>query len=82
MISMIEAVHVSDNEVYVRAVVEDIVLLHQQTQYDPPEYGPALCEVSFELDEGQAIPEDEEEVIEYLEQLDLNWQVVEEEYDF
>ena len=36
-----------DDYVYVRAVVEDMVLIHRATQYSPSEYGPALCESRF-----------------------------------
>ena len=73
MISVIETLEQNKNEVFVRAIVEDMIEIYPASLYDPPEYGPALCEASFELDENEIIPESEDALIEYLEKLDLEW---------
>jgi len=59
--------------VTVTAIVEDSILAHDQTLYDPPEFGPGLCEASFELDEEEMLPDNEYELIQYLDRLDLDW---------
>jgi hypothetical protein len=79
MITLIYNVDKKENYVTVRAVVEDVVQTYSATLYDPPEYGPALCEASFELEENEIIPRDEDQLIEYLESLNLDWEVVPED---
>ena len=59
--------------VTVNAIIEDSILVYEQTLYDPPEFGPGLCEASFELDEDETLPDNEYELIQYLEKLDLDW---------
>jgi hypothetical protein len=76
MISLIETFQQNKNFVYVRAVLEDMVQVHPSTLYDPPEYGPALCESSFTFDEDEILPDNEEELIDYLNELDLDWKIV------
>ena len=77
MIKSIESIHQSeDGTVHVSAVIEDAVETYGQTLYDPPEYGPGLCEVSFELDEDEIVPDNEHELIQYLENLYLDWTLV------
>ncbi len=77
MIKSIESIHQSeDRTVYVSAVIEDAVEVYGQTLYDPPEYGPALCEASFELDEDEILPDNEHELLQFLEDLDLTWDLV------
>lgn len=77
MIQSIESIHQSeDRTVYVSAVVEEAVEIYGQTLYDPVEYGPALCEASFELDEDEILPDNEHELIQYLDNLDLMWNLV------
>lgn len=75
-IQSIESIHQDDGVVYVTAVVDDMVQTLSQTLYDPPEYGPALCEASFELDEDECIPDNDYELIQMLENLDLTWHLV------
>lgn len=83
MIQSIESIHQSeDRTVYVSAVVEEAVEVYGQTLYDPPEYGPALCEASFELDEDEILPDNEHELIQYLDNLDLMWNLVDNSYDY
>jgi hypothetical protein len=74
----IETFYIEDGYVNVMAVVEDMKLLYNQTLYDPPEYAPALCEASFEVD-SEALDEVSESdvlLIQYLESLDLDWEVI------
>jgi hypothetical protein len=65
-----------DRTVHVLAVIDGVVLTHQQTLYDPPEYSPALCEALFSLDEDEYLPDNENEMIQFLDSLDLDWQLV------
>ena len=71
----IESIYCEDDTVYVTAVVDDMVQVYAQTYYEPAEYGPALCESSFTLDD-EVLPEDEKELIELLENYDLEWSLV------
>lgn len=81
MITLIYDVCKDGDTVVVKAVVEDCVMAHSATEIDPPEYGPALCEASFELEENEILPRDDDALIDYLERLNLDWQVIpEEEY--
>lgn len=59
--------------VTVTAIIEDSILVHEQTLYDPPEFGSGLCEASFELDEEEMLPDNEYDLIQYLERLNLDW---------
>lgn len=76
MISVIETIQKTDNEVFVRAIVEDMVQTYPATLYDPPEYGPAVCEATFELDKDELLPNDEDNLVDYLNSLDLDWEIV------
>ena len=76
MISYIETIHQENDEVFVRAVVEDAVLAYPQTMQDPAEYAPAMCEATFYMNEEETLPEDEDDLMFYLENLDLEWKVV------
>jgi hypothetical protein len=76
MISVIETFQQNENEIYVRGIVEDVIEIYPATLYDPPEYGPALCEASFELDEDEVIPKDEDALLDYLNELYLDWKIV------
>jgi hypothetical protein len=82
MISLIETVQVNKNTVFVRAVVEDMVEIYPETQYDPPEYGPAVCETVFELNEDEVLPENDEELIDYLNELSLDWLVLDKDWNY
>lgn len=79
MITLIYDVCRDGDNVTVKAVVEDSVLTYPATDLDPPEYGPALCEASFELEENEILPGDEDQLIDYLERLNLDWEVIPEE---
>lgn len=76
MISVIETIQKTENKVFVRAIVEDMIQVYPATFQDPPEYGPAVCESSFRLEENELLPNGEDALIDYLNQLDLNWQII------
>jgi hypothetical protein len=83
-IQCVDSIHQDEfGVVYVTAVVENVVPTYSQTLYDPPEYGAAVCEASFELDEDEVLPDNEHELIQLLENLDLEWAVVDNsDYDY
>jgi hypothetical protein len=66
----------------VTAIVEDAVQTYSQTYYDPAEYGPAVCEASFSVDDDEILPDNDYELIEYLEKLDLEWNPVDNSDDY
>ena len=72
----IENTIINQSHVTVTAMVEDMCLLRKATHLDPEEWAPALCTTSFELDEGEQIPIDEDGFCSYLDSLDLNWELV------
>ena len=82
MILSIDEIKQEDDLVSVRAFVEDAVQTYSQTYYDPPEYGPALCETSFYLDEDEILPKDEEQLLNYLNSLDIFWEVLPKDWDY
>lgn len=72
----IEDTFIDNNHVTVTAVVDNMRLLYRQTMYDDAEYAPAICTASFDLDEGEQIPTDEDGFCSYLTDLDLDWKVL------
>lgn len=72
----IEDTFIDGSNVTVTAVVEDMRLLYRASRYEPEEWAPALCTATFQLDEGESIPTDEDGFCSYLDQLDLYWQLV------
>jgi hypothetical protein len=77
----IDTIHQNENgKFYVTAIIEDAVQTHAQTQYEPAEYGPALCETTFTIEDEElrtvVFPENDTEIIEFLEELDLTWEIV------
>jgi hypothetical protein len=81
MITLIYNLEQKEDYVNVKAVVEDCVEIYPATNTDPAEYGPALCESSFYLEEDEILPQDEDDLIEYLENLNLDWQVLPRDFD-
>jgi len=81
MISLIYDIQKEDDKVTVTAVVEDSKLVYPATRFDPAEYGPGLCEATFYLDEGELLPNDEDQLIDYLENLDLSWELISDDED-
>jgi hypothetical protein len=82
MILSIDEIKQEDDLVFVRAVVEDVVQTYSQTYYEPAEYGPALCEASFYLDEDEELPKNEEDLLDYLNSLNLSWEVLPKDWDY
>ena len=82
MILSIDEIKQEDDLVFIRAVVEDVVQTYSQTYYEPAEYGPALCEASFYLDEDDELPKIEEKLLEYLNSLDISWEVLPKDWDY
>ncbi len=62
--------------VNVNAIVEDMVMVTPQSYHYPAEYGSALCEASFELEEDEVLPDNEDCLIQYLESLNLDWIII------
>lgn len=72
----IEETSINQFHVTVTAIVEDMLLLHKATYFEPDEWGPALCIADFELCEDEQIPSNENEFCQYLTDKDLLWQLV------
>jgi hypothetical protein len=72
----IESIYQEGEVVYVSAVVDEMVEVYSQTLYDPAEYGPALCETSFSIDDSTIVPDNDLELIDFIENLDLEWEIV------
>lgn len=72
----IEDTFIDGTNVTVTAVVEDMRLLYRATRFEPEEWCPALCSASFQLDDNESIPLDEDGFCSYLNERDLNWQLV------
>ena len=72
----IEDTFIDGTNVTVTAVVDEMRLLYRATHFEPEEWAPALCTATFQLDEGEQIPTDEDGFCGYLDQLDLYWQLV------
>jgi hypothetical protein len=72
---------IEDDYCTVTALVEDTMLVYQPTGWAslhyPTEYGPGVCEASFELDPGESIPVDQDGLCSYLDELNLDWRLVE-----
>ena len=76
-ICQVESIDWDENGiVYVTAIIEDAVMTRHQTYYDPPEYSPALCEASFEFGIDSTLPDNENDLICFLEKLDLDWNLI------
>lgn len=82
MILSIDEIKQENDLVSVRAVVEDAVQTYSQTYYEPAEYGPALCESSFYLDKDEILPKDEKQLLNYLNSLDVFWEVLPKDWDY
>lgn len=81
MIIFIDDIYRMDDHVTIRAMIEDAALVYSGSYYDPPEYGQAMCTTSFYLGEDD-LPEEEEKLISYLNKLDLNWDLLEKDWDY
>jgi hypothetical protein len=77
---VVEDIIIREDYVTVVAMVEDARILYQQDLISPAEYCPALCQASFYVDEDEQIPTDEGSFIDYLNELDLDWQLLPNDY--
>jgi hypothetical protein len=60
----------------VEAVVEDSVVVIPQTEYDPAEWGPAMCRGSFYLCEDDVMPATDAGMRRLLSERINNWELV------
>lgn len=63
----------------VQALVEDACIIRRATREDPAEWGPGLCQASFIVNDEYPIPKDESQFIDFLDDLDLDWDLVQPE---
>lgn len=61
----------------VTALIEDAVLVRQETDLDPPEWGPAVCRGSCYLDRSTLIPPTDRELRDLVGELIDDWAPVE-----
>ena len=65
-----------DGRCDVEAVVEDSVVVIPQTEYDPAEWGPAMCRGSFYLCEDDLMPATDAGMRRLLSERINNWELV------
>ena len=65
-----------DGRCDVEAVVEDSVVVIPQTEYDPAEWGPAMCRGSFYLCEDDVMPATDDGMRRLLSERINNWELV------
>lgn len=70
---------ISDDICTVEALVEDAFLLRKETWLDPAEYAPGVCQASFTVPDDCPIPKDESEFIDMLNDLNLDWDLIQPE---
>jgi hypothetical protein len=66
----------SDGRCDVEAVVEDSIVVIPQTEYDPAEWGPAMCRGSFYLCEDDVMPATDAGMRRLLSERINNWELV------
>ena len=65
-----------DGRCDVEAVVEDSVVVMPQTDYDPAEWGPAMCRGSFYLCEDDVMPATDAGMRRLISERINNWEMV------
>lgn len=65
-----------DGRCDVEAVVEDSIVVIPQTDYDPAEWGPAMCRGSFYLCEDDVMPATDAGMRRLLSERINNWELV------
>jgi hypothetical protein len=65
-----------DGRCDVEAVVEDSIVVIPQTNYDPAEWGPAMCRGSFYLCEDDVMPATDAGMRRLLSERINNWELV------
>lgn len=66
-----------DRVLSVEASIDDMILYRGASYYEPEEWAPGVCTAQYELAEGEVFPETERQQIAFLEELDLDWDLVE-----
>ena len=69
-----------DGLLRVVAVVDEMVLVHQQTLLDPPEWGLALCRGSFYLSDEDLIPATDAQLCRLIADRVDDWEPIDQEY--
>ena len=64
----------------VEALVDGVVLTRQQSELDPPEWGPALCRGSFLFCDEDRIPATDREMSRLIADRTDNWEVISDDY--
>ena len=65
-----------DGRCDVEAVVEDSIVVIPQTEYDPAEWGPAMCRGSFYLCEDDVMPATDAGMRRLISERINNWELV------
>lgn len=73
----INEVEINDGVITVEAVVDEMLLYRGMSYFEPEEWVPAVCQAEYELNEGEVFPDTERQQIAFLEELDLDWEIVE-----
>ena len=69
-----------DGLLRVVAVVDEMVLVYEQTLLDPPEWGPALCRGSFYLSDEDLIPATDAQLCRLIADRVDDWEPIDPEY--
>ena len=60
----------------VEALVDDVVLTRQQSELDPPEWGPAVCRGSFLFCDEDTVPATDKEMVRLIAERIDTWEVI------
>jgi hypothetical protein len=60
----------------VEALVDGVVLTRQQSELDPPEWGPALCRGSFLFCDDDTVPATDKEMVRLISGRIDTWEVI------
>lgn len=77
VLDIVDMHFVDDEHLVVQAVIEEAVLVRRQTQLEPEQYGPALCEGTLFFTENTLIPATDQEFISMLSNEVDDWEIVE-----
>jgi hypothetical protein len=62
--------------IHLEAYVDDAVIVYSQTYFDPPEYGPALCEGKIYVPDYENQPLTEDVVKQLIESSCIDWRPI------
>jgi hypothetical protein len=60
----------------VEALVDHVVLTRQQSELDPPEWGPAVCRGSFLFCDDDTVPATDKEMVRLISERIDTWEVI------